>query len=209
MKKIIISLLIAGLTVFSSFAKEFQVNIVPGQIWAKRKPQCAVWVQDENGKYVGTLFITNSASKKSWIGSPKEGRPDSLPVWYGAAGVDPANPKTTDTDAVSSATPKKSVTVTQQIHLKSGKKYYVYAEVNQSFDYNEIWTKKNSGVNGQPSVVYCQEFIAKEEEQEIELVLTGTGDVSGKSNSINKTELNKLTTADKIISNIFVVIKNR
>lgn len=208
MKKTIISLLLAALCGFSGFAKEFKVNIVPDTYWAKRSPQCAVWVEDENGRYIGTLFVTNSASKKKWIASPKDGRPDSLPVWYKAAGLNPANPQTVDLDAVSSATPKKSVTVSQKLHLETGKKYFVYAEANQSFDYNEVWTKKNSGVNGQPSVIYRGEFIVKDSELEIELSLIGTGSVDGSSGEVKKDDLEKLTTADKIVSHIYVVITN-
>lgn len=188
------------------FAKDLTVNIVPGKIWENRKPQCAVWICDSNGNYVDTIYVTNSAAKKGWKFSPKAGRPDSLPVWYFSANVNPASPAQ-NFDAVASATPKKSITVSHNVPLENGKTYIAYTEVNQSFDYNETYTKKNSGVNGQPSVVYSKEFIASNESFEIELDYTGTGSLDGSSGNISKSESSKLTSAQDIIAHVFVVIK--
>lgn len=40
------------------------------------------------------------------------------------------------------------------------KEYLIKAEFNTSFDYNDFYTKKNSGVNGQPSVI-CKRFTGR------------------------------------------------
>jgi len=188
------------------FSQELKVNIVPGKMWEKRTPQCAVWICDSNGEYIDTLYVTESAAKKSWKFSPKNGRPDSLPVWYFSSKCNPSSPAE-KFDAVSSPTPKKSITISKHLNLEKGKKYFVMSEVNQSFDYNDFFTKANSGVNGQPSVVYSEEFILENEPFEIELTFSGNGSIDGSNGNISKDEEKKLTTAKDIIAHIFVVIE--
>lgn len=206
--------LFLGLAVFvmlagKVFAKEITTSIIPGQMWSERSPQCAVWVEDENGTFIDTIYVTKSAAKKGWKFSPKEGRPDSLPVWYGAAGINPSAPVVNNFDAVASATPKKSISITSNLNLQSGKKYIIKAEVNQSFDYNDYWTKKNSGVNGQPSLIYSGEFVTEEHMSpngsEVILSLQGHGDVDGKSKKIFTTEMEHITTAVQIIDKVIIV----
>ena len=207
-KKLILVLAALGMFAGETFAKEITTSIIPGKMWSERAPQCAVWIEDENGIFVDTIYVTKSAAKKGWKFSPKEGRPDSLPAWYGAAGINPAAPTVKNFDAVASATPKKSITVTSNLNLQTGKKYIVKAEVNQSFDYNEFWTKKNSGVNGQPSLIYSGEFVAggklAANDSEIVLTLQGHGDLEGKSKKIFTTEMEKITTAIQIIGKVVV-----
>lgn len=188
----------------SAFAKSITVSIGAGTNWKeKREPQVAVWLEDADGKYIRTLYVTSRAEKRSWIFSPKDGRPESLPVWYCASGENPAKGggEKTALDAVSSATPKGGVIFDAEI---DGEKSYVLkAELNNSFDYNGFYTKKNSGVNGQPSVVYG-EIIPAGFTQEIRLELLGTGSLDG-SDGIIHAETENLTTAQHIVSCIAVV----
>jgi hypothetical protein len=39
------------------------------------------------------------------------------------------------------------------VNLSPGR-YFIYGEVNKSFDYNETYPEERTGVNGQPSLVY-------------------------------------------------------
>lgn len=207
MKKKII-LFIVFLTIISFVnAAEVKVNIVPGEYWKKRSPQCAVWIENENNEYISTLFVTKSVAKNKFSFAPKDGRPDSLPVWLSVTKDSKEKTKgnAQNLDAVSSVTPKQSVTVSKDLNLVKGKTYIIKVEVNQSFDYNDYFTKDNSGVNGQPSVIYSGKVIPGEENQEIELKICGTGSVNGKSGKIYDDNLSKLTTAKEIIKNIFVV----
>lgn len=171
----------------SAFAKGITVSIGAGTNWKeKREPQVAVWLEDADGNYIRTLYVTSRAEKRSWIFSPKDGRPESLPVWYCAFGENPA---------------KGGVIFDAEI---DGEKSYVLkAELNNSFDYNGFYTKKNSGVNGQPSVVYG-EIIPAGFTQEIRLELLGTGSLDG-SDGIIHAETENLTTAQHIVSCIAVV----
>ena len=133
-----------------------RVLVTPGGEWkGKFPPQFALWIQDSDGNFSQTIFATKSASKKKWIFAPKGGRPESLPVWYHSCENFYVPESKNEMDALSSATPKGSFDVSRKIQLKEGKKYFVFAEVNKSFDYNEFYPKdagKNSaeysGVNG-------------------------------------------------------------
>ena len=154
MKKFI-SVILVLVSFAAAFAKEISVKVTPGEHWKeKREPQVAVWLEDEEGNYIRTLYVTERASHKSWIFSPKEGRPESLPVWYGAskdgstASKAEASPSTASAhsltrslDAVTGATPKSALTLTAQIEDRA---CIIKAEFNNSFDYNDFYTKKNN-----------------------------------------------------------------
>ena len=193
MKKIFISVLLSMAVTFI-WAEKISVAVNPGEAYSKRAPQIAVWVEDSDGTYVDTLFVTKKASGNKWIGSPKGGRPESLPDWYKAKGQNPAEKISKDeVDATTSATPKKGIIIEKNINLEKGKTYVFKCQANQSFDYNEYYTKKNSGVDGQPAVLYAGEMIPDGTEKEIKLEFSGSRE--------------NLTTADKIIESIYVVVK--
>ena len=193
MKKIFASVLLSVAAAFI-WAEKISVAVNPGEAYSKRAPQIAVWVEDSDGTYVGTLFVTKKASGNKWIGSPKYGRPESLPDWYRAKGQNPAvKISKDDLDATTSATPKKGIVISKDLELEKGKTYVFKCQANQSFDYNEYYTKKNSGVDGQPAVLYAGEMIPDGTEKEIKLEFSGSRE--------------KLTTADKIIERIYVVVK--
>lgn len=183
--------------------------IAPGSEWkGKFPPQFALWIQNENGKFSQTIFATKKASNKKWIFAPKDGRPESLPVWYNSCKTSSILESENEIDAVTSATPKGSFEIARKIQLAEGEKYFVFAEVNKSFDYNEFYPKdadKNSteysGVNGQPSAVYRAELSFENPDAELELF--GTGSLDGKSGLVeDKTET--LTTAKSLVEKIAV-----
>ena len=193
MKKIFASVLLSAAAAFI-WAEKISVAVNPGEAYSKRAPQIAVWVEDSDGTYVDTLFVTKKASGNKWIGSPKDGRPESLPDWYRAKGQNPAEKISKDeVDATTSATPKKGIVISKDLELEKGKTYVFKCQANQSFDYNEYYTKKNSGVDGQPAVLYAGEMIPDGKEIEIKLEL--------------KTKKDFLTTADKIIESIYVIVE--
>ena len=105
-------------------------------------------------------------------------------------------------DAVTSATPKSGIVFTAQI---GDAEYVIKAEFNTSFDYNDFYTKKNSGVNGQPSVVY-EAKIPSGTGGEIALSLTGTGSEDGSDGKIY-TDVSKLTTAKTIVDKVIVTVR--
>lgn len=115
-------------------------------------PQVAVWLERTDGSFVGTLYVTEVVVKGDYQAAPKEGRPEALPVW--SALVARAGERV---DAVSSPT-----TVGSALRYGSGLvsslppgRYVVKLETNRSYDWNATYTKRNAGVNGQPSLVYA------------------------------------------------------
>ena len=191
--------LITALCALSLTAETITVSIGAGTHWkSKSAPQFAVWLEDEDGTFVRTLYATPKTAKKTFSFCPKSGRPESLPVWYNASKT------AVHLDAVSSATPKGGTVFQTEL---DGKKYVIKAEFNTSFDYNSFYTKKNAGVNGQPSVIYAGQFTAQEKLNEFSLNFAGTGSIDGKSGAIDKSNDATLTTAKEIISNIKVYVE--
>ena len=190
-------------------SSRIELSVQPGEHWLEkvkmlifsrdRIPQMAAWIEDDNNNYLLTIIVTNKNAKNKWLKAPKEGRPEALPVW---------NNKIVNSfmqiDSVSSATPKGTVFVNINNDLLiNGNEYNVYLEINHSFDYNDFWTKDNSGVNGQPSIVYFAKFI-KGVPGEIELKPIGHGSVDGINGNITN-ELHEITTALEIIKTAYII----
>lgn len=191
-------------------SNEVQISIEPGENWTrtmwiafipvKKAPQLAVWIETEDGTYVSTITVTQSASKQKWAGNPKNGRPESLPVWIHAKKASGAG-----VDETTSATPQNGITSgTTASALIPGQKYRILVEVNASFDYNESWPenakeedKNYSGVNGQPSLIYEAYFTAGEKGT-VSLEPVGQGSIDGSNGDITR-NLEGLTTALSII----------
>lgn len=214
MKKTVKNLILsaAGFVLFALplSAREVTISVGAGQNWKqKMDPQAAIWLEDSNGNFIKTLYVTGKASKKNWIFGPKEGRPESLPVWYFASGTDSQMPQKktkgkTELDAVTSATPKGGMIFKAEIPDTD---CVIKAEFNTSFDYNKTYTKKTSGVNGQPSVIYSAE-ISKDAKEEITLEFLGTGSLDGSDGSISK-NTEGLTTAKNIVRIVTITLQNQ
>jgi len=167
----------------------------------KKTPQLAVWIEDNQGGFISTITATGKSVKNNWISAPQEGRPEALPVWNHKR-----HNSTEQIDIVSSATPKGTVDVQiDNSSLINGQEYNVYLEVNHSFDYNDHWTENNSGVNGQPSLLYHAKFIAGTPGK-IKLTPIGHGSVDGSNGDIVY-ELDSFTTALTIIKDAYIDIK--
>jgi len=196
------------------FENQMELIVEPGEHWISKmriflfisknnSPQLAAWIEDSEGNYVSTIAVSEKSAKDKWISAPREGRPEALPVWsHKQHNFSVAD----ELDVVSSATIKGSLEAgIDQNLLINGNTYNVFLEVNHSFDYNDHWTKDNSGVNGQPSLVYHAQFVAGQQNS-ISLVPIGHGSVDGSNGNIIR-ELENLTTALTIIHNASIVIK--
>ena len=190
--------------------KGMELSVEPDEYWLGKKkififsldrtPQMAAWIEDDQGNYFSTIIVTNKNAKKKWISAPKEGRPEALPVWNHKI-----QNSTVKIDSVSAATSKGAVDV--QIDngsLTIGQEYNVYLEINHSFDYNDFWTENNSGVNGQPSLIYHAKFIAGTSGR-IELNPIGHGSVDGSNGNI-VFGLKEITTALRIVKDAYIII---
>jgi hypothetical protein len=187
------------------------LTIEPGEHWQgrmrvfifsfKKTPQLSVWIENSQGDYISTIFVTGKSARNNWQSAPAEGRPETLPVWNYKR-----RNNSEQVDVVSSATPKGSVNIRiDNNSLIYGQEYNIYLEINHSFDYNDFWTESNSGVNGQPSLIYHAKFIAGTSER-INLIPIGHGSVDGSSGNIVY-DLGSFTTALTILREAYIFIK--
>ena len=221
MKKLILTII--GITLFgcmgcntegkklkSVVSDGMELLVEPGEYWLgkmkvfifslDRTPQMAAWLEDDRGNYISTIIVTDKGAKGTYKFAPKEGRPESLPVWYHKKQDNKAQ-----IDSVSAATSKSGVGV--QINnslLTNGQEYHVYLEINNSFDFNETWPEKKNDVNGQPSIIYHAKFIAGTAGK-TDLSPIGHGAADGSDGKITN-ELGGITTALGIIKNACIKI---
>lgn len=177
------------------------------------EPSFALWVEDSDGNYLETIYVTGKVANGTW--NATSGRPEALPVWGHARGQ--VNEKgeylpseeQPVTDAQSSATPMGIFNCSWDglKELPSGN-YRVMLEVNISFDYNETWKKRVSranrmyenGVNGQPSLVYQAEVLLADDTVIQDFQLIGCGSPLGEDGNIYP--LDGIDTAKEIIKEI-------
>ncbi len=102
--------------------------------------QYAIWIENENGSFVRTLFATNFAAKRAgW-----KARPQTLPTWIQAAGVKDLAKK--DVDAISGATPKSGTyTIVWDLRDMAGRLvqpgvYKYLVEGNIFWEKRVLWT---------------------------------------------------------------------
>jgi len=171
----------------------------------------AIWLVNEQGVFVDTVYVTRKVAKKGlgnrggeiddkWGGS----RLSVLPVWahkrgfdYGGGNFYPKKSRPL-ADAISSATPKAGEFVwfwQPKENLKPGK-YYYYIEVNKSFDDNEH--HNYSWYRGQPSVIWQGILLVGNQISESKAKIIGHGHVAGSDGDINP-DLSTLTTAIELI----------
>jgi len=144
-------------------------------------PQVALWLETEEGQFVGTIYVTRAVAEQNFSFAPGKGRPEALPVWSHLA-------KSETLDGISAATVEN-----EESHVYYGKalsdnlepgNYIIQLEINRSYDWNDVYTKKNSGVNGQPSVLYRTEVTIGDTVQSLELKPYGRGSVDGSNGEI-------------------------
>lgn len=155
-------------------------------------PQIAIWLETQAGEYIETLYVTSKGDAGKWIAAPKEGRPEALPVWY--------HVRTDRADAVSAATSKEATIVGEVLHILPGT-YVVKLETNRSYDYNATYTKADSGVNGQPSLVYQALVPIGSGSVRAELIPVGTGALDG-SDGLIRSGLHGLDTALELFESL-------
>lgn len=187
-------------------------------------PTFAIWVEDLDGNYIETLFVTKSIangifghgelSPGKWSNVPGAvRRPAALPYWshkrniQAADGLYTPSPETAVPDAISGATPTNSFVLKTALSKNPSGKFKILLEVNQPWDSNEYWTNNkypddsNYATSLQPSVIYAATIDPENMDKPIDLIAIGHGEPSGKDGSLN-TDLTSLTTAKEIFLNI-------
>lgn len=213
-------------------AGDLKVSIEQGNEWlhnfpvflgikVKNPPQVAIWIEDVNGNYLSTVYVSHRIATQSWRMSGGNRRKEALPHWCYTRGVQyddglylPTKDKPL-TDGITGATPRGSFDV-KLSPSQSLKKFVVKVELNQSTDFNGHYPKsaKEGEANysggeegsGQPAIVYAVQVDLTSGKKSFEANLIGHSSPDGTSGDID-TDVSKLTTALHIVKRIMVNIQ--
>lgn len=205
---------------------KIELNFLKGK--SHNHPTFAIWIEDEDGSYLETLFVTEYISKGvfayadagEWSWKNEKGetlRPAALPYWSHKRNVisrdsllipTPENPVP---DAISSATPKGSFVLRTSTSDDLPVSFNILLEINQTWDWNEYWTNtkypndKDYKTSSQPSIIYAGEIDSTGTTDKIRLKPIGHGHYSGKDGKLY-TDISTFTTALEIANEITVTI---
>ena len=187
-------------------------------------PLFAVWLADEKGNYIQTLYVSESIGKGVFKrASRKTGRwqageiqrPATLPFWAhqrgekNEFGTYMPTPKQPVADAYTGATPSASFILHSKTEKPLNGKYKIMLELNQSWDWNEYWTNdkymndKEYKTSSQPALVYSADIDTASPTPEYVLKVIGHSHYSGADGNLD-TDLSTMTTALKIAKKITV-----
>lgn len=208
--------------------KNISIELKKGE--AFQYPLFAVWIEDLRGNYMQTLYISRVISSSTFdYGKNIDGnwesaivrRPEALPYWSHKRGVKASDGlyaplNATDLDAISGATPTGNFIVNSKSDINEGD-YRVLIELNQSYDWNDYYTKdkfpndviySGSGQVGQPSLIYSAEISSTDFNEKAHKImkLIGHGHHSGKDGNLYN-DLSHITTAKQIADRIILSIK--
>ena len=185
--------------------------------WTKTKwskpPQLAVWLEDESGQVVRTVFVTYRTGAGDWLG--KDTCPISLPCWVSRynAETNTCGPPTFQkpaADAVTGATPKESLTARTLVPAGTTWRYFV--EVNVSGDFNDAFPpllpdgQEDKAGNGQPSVVYAGRITAAIGSKDTPTVIGRTDQILPVPGPV--ADLDGITTAKDLVWDIVMLCRD-
>jgi len=192
-------------------------------------PLMALWLENEKGDYLQTLFVpraiatgvfkygSNAGGK--WVEAAKRA-PQTLPYWSHKRGIvasdglympEPANPVA---DAYSGATPTTSFVLKSRADNPVQGRFRVMFEINQNWDWNDFWTNdKFPGdrfymYSCQPAVVYEALVDLNSLQKEYRMKPVGHSHPSGTTGELFP-DLSTLTTALQIADSIIVRVSAR
>ncbi len=187
-----------------------------GPIVKPNEPTFALWLTDEAGGYLDTLFVTRKAGKAAWV-SADDGRPEALPLFFHARGGQPSAEHPAP-DGVTGASPKNGLELVF-VPKNLPNRFYVYGEFNHSVDYNGAYPEGvtdasaanysgGKGGSGQPAVVY-RALIDSETDRgsEVALELVGHSEPGAPGNGTIYGDLSGLTGAVRIVRSIKVALR--
>jgi len=186
-------------------------------------PQVAFWLEDMEGQYLSTIYVTQKISNASFVptddvfGTVK--RPESLPYWAHQRGVKydgsslMPSANNTDLDGVTGATPLGNYDVRSQIRSDL-RKFKVMMEINRSYDFNDFYHQdkypddpiySGSGSSGQPSLVYEVSINLEHKEEAYFMKPVGHGHHSGADGELYR-DMTGIDTALELIKRVVVQV---
>jgi len=187
-------------------------------------PLFAIWIEDESGNYIQTLYVARSVAtgvfkfgsqeKNRWITTSKRA-PQSLPYWAHKRGIKASDglyvpdDQTSVPDAYTGATPITGFVLSSRADEALPEKFRVMLEINQNWDWNEYWTNnkypddENYKKSCQPALVYAVDVDRGMLQESYLMKAIGHSHYSGKTGELF-TDLGTLTTALNIAGPISV-----
>lgn len=190
-------------------------------------PLMAIWLEDESGKYIQTLYVPKTIAtgifkygkqeNSKWTEGSKRA-PQTLPYWSHKRGIkasdglfmpDKENPVA---DAYSGATPQGSFILNSRADRQIDGVFRVMLEINQNWDWNEYWTNdrfpddENYKMSCQPAIVYEAVIDRIHPGSKYTMKAIGHSHYSGKTGELFP-DLSTITTALQIADSIIVRIK--
>jgi hypothetical protein len=209
----------------SAAGREISIEFTRGKEF--NHPLLAIWVEDEKGTFIQTLYVSESVGKGvfqhgiatggKWMPGEVR-RPAALPVWSHRRGIkasdglfipDKNNPVA---DAYSGPTPKGNFILKSNLDSYKLPRFTIYLEINQSWDWNEYWTNdrypndEDYKTSCQPALVYKIDIDSESAQKEYVMKVAGHSHYSGKTGGIFP-DLSTLTTSLDIVKSIMVRIK--
>jgi len=190
-------------------------------------PLYAIWVEDEMGKFVQTLYVSESIGKGNFDhGDASTGkwlpgeimRPAALPYWSHRRGImnseglylpDAKNPIA---DAYTGPTPIGNFIMNTRIENPELRKFSVYMEINQTWDWNEFWTNAKYPddleykTSCQPALVYMADINLDSEIKNYTMKVIGHSHYSGLTGELFS-DLSTITTALNIAKEVKIQVK--
>ena len=190
-------------------------------------PLFAVWLEDEKGNYIQTMYVARSVAtgvfkygrqeNNKWITAPKRA-PQTLPYWAHKRGIKAQDglympdDQTRVPDAYTGATPTEGFILSSKADNPLPEKFRVMLEINQNWDWNEYWTNdkypddENYKWSCQPALVYEADIDMTTPKDHYLMKPAGHSHYSGKTGELF-TDLSTLTTAMHIADSVVVIIK--
>jgi hypothetical protein len=187
-----------------------RLELEPGREWSQRMqagpfifnilPQIVIWAEDDQGRFLDTVYITGAGAKGSRHAAKKQKGAafyrECFPVWASrlqAAGGTLPGPGNPYPDALTSATPSAAFTLLTSLPF-SRESFSLYLEINKSNDTNDVYTKQNNDWAGQPSLIYRAVIAQPRSGDSCTMELIGHGGRIGEAPAIHS-DLSGVTTA--------------
>lgn len=190
-----------------------EIKMIRGE--GHNHPLMAIWVEDEAGQFVQTLYVAESigkgvfrhgdTSKGFWMPGEIK-RPAALPYWSHSRGIKahdglylptPTNPVP---DAYTGPTPEKSFILHTRLDEAGLQKFNLLFEINQTWDWNEFWTNnkypddEEYKTSCQPALVYSVSIDMNNLQEVFVMKAIGRSHHSGSDGELYN-DLHTLTTA--------------
>jgi hypothetical protein len=205
----------------------FEIELLKGK--AHNHPSFAFWIEDLEGNYIQTLFVTQYVATGTYahghlapgkwnnVKGPAE-RPATLPYWLHKRNIKNRQGSLLPTadepvpDAYTAATPLSDFILKTRADGQLPQKFRLLMEINQPWDSNAFWNNAkypeswDYRASLQPALVYTATIDRESGEDEYSLNPLGHSHWTGENGKLYS-DITSITTAKEIVKQIIVKLK--